>query len=255
MNTVVGTFANWESAERAAAALELLGIPRDRLTILTPGDAGRTLSKVPTTESEPPGVGPALGGVIGGAAGAAGGIQAGVLTSILVPGVGPVVVLGLLGAALLGVTGAKVGQALDESLREGLPKDEIFVYEDALRQGRTVVIALVDDAQQVEAARQILTAAGAESLDAAREAWWIGLRDAEAAHYEARGGQFSRDEEEYRCGFEAALSLGRDGRSYGDVLGQLRAVYPDVCEGEAFRCGYARGQIYADRQRQRDRAA
>ena len=28
---------------------------------------------------------------------------------------------------------------------EGLPEDEIFVYEDALRQGRSVVVALADD--------------------------------------------------------------------------------------------------------------
>ncbi len=51
---------------------------------------------------------------------------------------------------------------------DGLPKDELVVYEDTLRQGRTVLIALTEDATQAEAARG---QAGAESLDAARDTW------------------------------------------------------------------------------------
>ncbi len=54
-------------------------------------------------------------------------------------------------------------------MSDGLPKDELFVYEDALRQGRTVLIALTEDATQAEAARAALLQAGAESLDTARD--------------------------------------------------------------------------------------
>lgn len=255
MDPIVGTFTEHAAAERAARALMALGIPGERLTVLTPGQADRARAEMPTTESEPPGVGRALGGVVGGAAGAAGGIQAGVLTSLVVPGVGPVVALGLVGAAIFGAAGAAVGQALDDASRAGLPKDEVFLYEAALRQGRSVVIALPADAAQAEAGRDALAAAGAESLDAARERWWIGLRDAEAADYGARGGEFTRDELDYRRGFEAALSAGRGGRAYGEIVEELRARYPDAYAREAFRRGYERGQAHADGQRRSGRAA
>ena len=49
-----------------------------------------------------------------------------------------------------------------------------------------------------ERAREILAEAGAESLDAARRAWWIGLRDAESEHYRALGYNFEQDHELYR---------------------------------------------------------
>ena len=68
---------------------------------------------------------------------------------------------------------------MEEGLAHGLPHDELFVYEDALRQGRTVVIAFADDDDVAERGRQIMSDSGAETVDAARESWWIGLRSAE----------------------------------------------------------------------------
>ncbi len=37
MQTVAGTFATRADAERAAAQLEALGVPRDRITVAPPG--------------------------------------------------------------------------------------------------------------------------------------------------------------------------------------------------------------------------
>src|SRR5437867_13198078 len=74
-----------------------------------------------------------------------------------------------------------------EALGEGLPKDELFVYEDALRQRRTVLIALAHNERQAAEARTVLAESGAESVDAAREKWWLGLRDAEAEIYAVQG--------------------------------------------------------------------
>ena len=54
----------------------------------------------------------------------------------------------------------------------------------------------------------------AESLDDAREQWWVGLRDAEKEHYSQQGQDFARDEKEYRLGFEAALHLPTRGSAY-----------------------------------------
>jgi hypothetical protein len=171
-------------------------------------------------------------------------MQAAALLSMVLPGVGPVLILGAIGAVLLGVGGAAVGAALDRNLREGLPRDEVFVYEDALRRGKTVVIAVAEDEEQAARGRALLTEAGAETIDAAREQWWLGLRDAEAAQYTEAGGDFVRDEARYRRGFEAALGVAQDGRSYAEVTEELRAHYPDVYEDESFKQGFARGRAY-----------
>ncbi len=43
------------------------------------------------------------------------------------------------------VGGAAPGNAADDRSNEGVPSDEIFFYEDALRQGRSVVLVLAAD--------------------------------------------------------------------------------------------------------------
>jgi hypothetical protein len=85
-----------------------------------------------------------------------------------------VLAIGILGAAIFGAAGATggalIGKALEEELSEGLPVDEIYVYEDALRQGRSVVAVLVEEEEQAQAARTILIENGAESIDVDRAA-------------------------------------------------------------------------------------
>ena len=243
MDAVVGVFPSRLEGERAAQGLLEIGFTKDQVTMLTPHSSEAEIHSVPTTEAEPPGVGRALGAITGGAAGAATGIQASLLTG-LVPGVGPVMVLGAIGALLLGLGGAAIGGALDRRMREGLPKDELYVYEDALRRGRTVVIVLPTSEEQAERTRGLLSAAGAESIDAAREQWWLGLRDAEAAAYTTAGGDFVRDERIYRRGFEAACILAREGASYTDLIVVLRERDPEIFEHEAFRQGFARGRAH-----------
>jgi hypothetical protein len=253
MTGVVGIFTDRGAAERAVAALRAAGLPRDRISAVFPGHG--SLAGVPTTEAEPPGMGPALGGVVGGAAGAATGVQVGALVGMVVPGVGPVLALGLLGAAVLGAAGVAAGKALNSALTEGLPRDEVFLYEDALRQGRSLVIALPADEEQAGAARRILAEAGAESLDAAREQWWVGLREAERAVYTAAGGDFTRDEADYRAGFEAALTLGGEKRTFDDAINDIRVRYPEASTREAFRRGWERGREWVSRHRSTSRHA
>jgi hypothetical protein len=116
------------------------------------------------------------------------------------------------------------------------------VYEDALKQGRTVLFVFADDSEQAESARNIFARNGAESVDAAREQWWVGLRDAEQEHYTRDGQDFYQDEKDYRLGFESALHLQTRGRSYDEVSGYLRSLYPDIYRRDSFRRGYERGQ-------------
>jgi hypothetical protein len=249
MSTVAGIFNSTAEAESALEGLRSAGIGEESVSLLTPGTSQEQLDEVPTTETEQEGTGKALGGVVGGALGVAGGLQIGAAAaSLLVPGVGPVLAAGLIGAALLGVggaaTGAAAGGALEESMARGLPHDELFVYEDALRQGRSVVLVVADDEATEGIARDLFAAAGAESVDAARESWWVGLRDGEEAEYTVEGGDFGADEPTYRRGFEAALHPHGRGRSYEEDAERLRECYGAECDEAPFRRGYERGRHY-----------
>jgi hypothetical protein len=250
MESIVGLFNSSADARRAAAILTSLGIPENRTTVISPHTAQADVeAQVPTTEAEQPGMGSALGGTVGAALGVAGGMQAGAaVATFLIPGVGPVLALGLIGAAIFGAGGAAAGVlaggALEKGIADGLPRDELFVYEDALRRGRSIVMAFTDDAQTAEAARAALSRAGAESVDAARNEWWIGLRDAEAEHYTQQGGDFNLDEAKYRLGFESALHPECRGHSCEELASGLRERHGDDAATPAFRQGYERGQAY-----------
>jgi hypothetical protein len=182
-----------------------------------------------------------LGAVTGGALGA--GIGEMVATMIL-PGVGLVLALGIAGGALLGaIGGGSIGGEAERTAFASLPEEELFFYEDALRRGRSIVIARVDD-QTAEAARGAFDDAGAESVDRAREMWWIGLRDVEKEHYSADGKNFEQDEPQFRSGFEAALLPGCRDKSYDQARENLRTRYPDRYDTAPFRHGYERGIVY-----------
>ncbi|HEV7842479.1 MAG TPA: hypothetical protein VGO69_02225, partial [Pyrinomonadaceae bacterium] len=92
--------------------------------------------------------------------------------------------------------------------------------------------------------RTVLAQAGAESIDAARESWWVGLRDAEQEEYAGQGKDFKGDEKLYRRGFEAALLPPSRGKSFAESAEGLRTRFGADCDADAFRCGYERGQTY-----------
>jgi hypothetical protein len=237
MVAVTGIFKSADDAHRAVQRLRSMGIQGDhRLNVLTPASTEKEVALVPTSDTEQPGMGAAVGGVVGTVGGLGVGTAA---TSLLIPGVGPVAAAGILAAGFLGaVAGAKVGDKLEDAMTDGPAKDEMFLYEDALRQGRSVVIALADGDEEAEAVRVSLADSGAESIDAARQAWWIGLRDVEKEHYETQGSDFAGIEPTYRRGFEAALHPEIRGRSYDAAKEHLRSQHADVVDQEPFQRGY-----------------
>src|SRR5207245_9399284 len=111
----------------------------------------------------------------------------------------------------------------------------------ALRRGHTSGVVVRADADEHERAVAVLEGSGAESVDAARERWWIGLRDSEAFAYRAEGLDFQRDEAVYREGFEAALSFETHHRSSQAIAGALRERFTALFREPAFRRGYDRG--------------
>jgi len=250
MKTVVGVFKSRSDAERGAAELAPLEISEDKINILTPEVTDKEIAAVPTVAGEQPGMGAAIGAVVGEAIGVAGGAGlAPAVASFLVPGVGPVLGIGVLAGTLLGasgaVGGATVGAALENDVFQGLSKDELLVYEDALRKGRTVVVVMTED-DEVDAVRGALELGGAESVDRAREMWWLGLREVEKERYTAGGANFEHDERAFRGGFEAALQLRNRNRSYEDCYQELAERDARVDESEGFRCGYERGLEYLE---------
>lgn len=254
MEAITGVFQTRSEAEDALQHVYESGVPADRATLLTPGSAdqiARELQSVPTDDTEQPGMGKAVGALAGGGVG----ITGGALLLTLVPGLGPISAVGFLGAAILGAAGATVGATVggraEEAASHGLPEDEIFVYEDALRKGRSVVIAMAEDEHQAARLRELFQNLGAESVDAAREQWWIGLRGAEESRYSETGRNFNTDEKFYRMGFEAALHSRMRCREFDQVSAEMDAAledvkreYPGVDVEEPFTQGYRRGREY-----------
>ncbi len=249
METVVGIFQSRAGADNAVQEIKSLGIGNDKISVLRPGTTDEQVeAAIPTSDSESPGMGEAMGGAVGGALGAAGGATVGLaVASLLVPGVGPILVAGAL-ATLLGAGGALAGIAAGDALEEGLvgslPHDELFVYEDALRHGRNVVMVFAENDETAGRVRKTFALAGAESVDAARDNWWLGLRGAEQQEYERAGGNFSQDENSYRRGFEAALHASMRGRSFDDAAVELRERHQGTSAERPFRAGYERGQAH-----------
>jgi hypothetical protein len=167
--------------------------------------------------------------------------------------------LGLAGAALLAaggaIGGAAVGDALEDSMARGLPVDELFVYEEALKQGRSVLIVFAEDSEQADKAREVLEIAGAESVDLARERWWVGLRDVERDSYSEDKNEFEEDETTYRRGFETAMRPSIRGTPYDEALASLKVIDPDFYQEEPFRLGFERGRNYYENSRRKPEKA
>jgi hypothetical protein len=232
MKSVAAIYPSRDAAERAMHRLTSSGIPHDHLTLLTPGGDRRRLSTVPVDEGEAPGTGAAIGAVTGVATGAGVGLPIGAAVSLVVPGIGPILAFGLLGAALFGAGGAAIGNAIENTLTQGVPRDDLFVYEAALREGRSVVVAFVGDESTAIRAHQALRETGGLDLETARDQWWSGLPEAERGRFEPV------EEHAYRCGFEAA--------QWCDNRENVRPLHGALTDDAAFRRGFERGRDYRE---------
>jgi hypothetical protein len=174
MEVVTGVFESRAEAEEAVHELRTLGIATEKIGLITPDSRPDGIERgVPVSDTEEPGMGRAMGAAVGGAMGAAGGATVGLAVATLaVPGIGPVLAFGMIGAAVAAAFGAAagsaVGDSVEEELGEGVPHEDVFVYEHALRHGRSIVVAYATD-DQADRAREIIKDAGAEDVDELRE--------------------------------------------------------------------------------------
>jgi len=153
-NTILGIFDDPTAARRAVETLRAGSLKLDDVSIVSRA----TASGVATGNSDDVSAsqGAAVGAVWGGLVG---------LAALLIPGVGPFIALGALGAALTGVvTGAVVG-GISAALIDfsGIPEDEARGYEQQVHSGKTLVAVKARDEDAIEV-RRVLATAGAESI-------------------------------------------------------------------------------------------
>ena len=153
-NTLLGIFDDPQAARRALERLQSSGLAIDDVSIVS--RATTTGAAVSNADDVSAGEGAAVGAVWGGLIG---------LAALLIPGIGPLVAFGALGAALTGaVAGAVVG-GISAALIDfsGITEAEARHYESEVQAGRTLVAVKVGEADAVEA-RRILVADGATSV-------------------------------------------------------------------------------------------
>jgi hypothetical protein len=159
---VIAVFHDGASARAAVHALKEAGFGGRDISVLMPdADASREFAtETGLATRDGAAAGAAAGGLLGGLAGWLIGI--GVLA---VPGLGPLLAAGALGAALSGVAiGAGVGAIAGALVGIGVPEDEAAWYEQEVRGGRALVSVLARDRR--ESAMEILRRFG--GYDASR---------------------------------------------------------------------------------------
>lgn len=153
--TVVGLFRDSTEAQAAIHDLVNSGFLREDVSlVIQQGAAALTAEHgADTTESAPA---TTKGAAIGGTAGALLG-----LVALAVPGIGPVLALGPLAAALTGAgIGAATGGMIGALADMGVPEHESQYYEDAIHKGGSLVVVRASS-DIAERAQDILDRHGA----------------------------------------------------------------------------------------------
>jgi uncharacterized membrane protein len=154
MNTIIGVFNEPVAARRAVDALQASSLKLGDVSLIsrTEGRAKAAGHDGDVSAGEGAAVGAVWGGLVG-------------LAALLIPGIGPFVAFGALGAALTGaVTGAVVG-GITAALVDfsGIPAEEARAYETMVTEGKALVAVKARDEDSSEV-HSILTAAGADSI-------------------------------------------------------------------------------------------
>jgi hypothetical protein len=147
--TAVGYFRDRAAADAAYDALLQRGFARDDLSAVGRGSEGGGLADAPHDAHVTAGQGAAVGGLTGLLIGAA---------ALMVPGLGPIIGVGPVIAALTGlVTGGIVGALIDA----GLGEEAARYYDTRLREGGVLLAVRADD-DRYGAAQAILQEHGAD---------------------------------------------------------------------------------------------
>lgn len=132
--TVVGLFARRRDAEAAIRDLKAAGFRDGQVGVALQDkeEQGDLLESTGATEAEGAAAGAVSGGLVGG--------LIGLLGSLLIPGVGPIVVGGVLASTLTGAgIGAATGGVIGALMGLGVPETDARHFDQGLRLGSTLV--------------------------------------------------------------------------------------------------------------------
>jgi hypothetical protein len=180
---VIGLFPDPDAAARAVQQLQSAGFTNDEIGAIMPrrGPGGEPLAPLVAgedldLEAEATKTGAATGGIIGG--------LLGLLGSLLIPGLGPVTLAGVLASTLLGAgAGAVTGGLIGMLVGIGASRAEAEYFDRGVRGGGTL-ITVQPDASRVPEARSILEGAGADLGPGVRSAGAFADRDTAATENE-----------------------------------------------------------------------
>jgi hypothetical protein len=146
---VVGLFEKRARAEDAIRDLKEAGFTDEQIGVITRDrtdraaqpdekEVGKIVQETATGMAEGASIGAITGGVIGG--------LVGLIGSLLVPGLGPVVVGGVLASTLLGVgLGAATGGLIGALVGMGVPEEDARYFDAGFREGGTLVTVNAGD--------------------------------------------------------------------------------------------------------------
>jgi hypothetical protein len=164
---VFGIYPSSMQAERAVDDLVQSGFPSPDISVLLQDQRGTKdfAHEKDTKAPEGTTTGVTAGGVIGGTLGVLAGIGA-----LAIPGVGPFIAAGPImgGLAGLGVGGA-VGGLIGALIGMGIPEYEAKRYEGRLKKGGVLLSVHCDTSDEIDRAKEILKATGAEDISSSGE--------------------------------------------------------------------------------------
>jgi uncharacterized membrane protein len=154
-NTILGIFDDPIAAHRAVEILRDGPLQLDDISIVARATT-TTEASGSSADDVSAGEGAAVGAVWGGLVG---------LATLLIPGVGPFIAFGALGAALTGAaTGAMVGGIAAALIDfSGIPADDARSYQQQIHAGKTLVAVKARDEDAIEV-RRAMASAGADSI-------------------------------------------------------------------------------------------
>jgi stress response protein YsnF len=165
LQNIIGLFNSRSDAESAVHQLVNSGVNRDHISIVS-RDSNEDTRNLKTDDDTS---GAAKGAGIGAALGGVGGLLAG-LAGLAIPGIGPILAAGPIAAALGGALGgaglgAAAGGLIGALTDMGVPEHEARHYEDAVRQGKTLLTVRSEDDAAAERVADILDSCGAIDIE------------------------------------------------------------------------------------------
>ena len=161
MTTIVGLFEARAGVDRAIEALRSAGFRAEDLGVVArePSLAGDVAADIRADEGRAASV--LGGGAIGGLAGLLAGLGA-----MAIPGIGPVLAVGPIAAALAGTAvGAAAGGMIGAMTAHGVPREHAGFYTEALERGLILLTVHTTEDRAAEA-RRILAEHGADDAEA-----------------------------------------------------------------------------------------